>query len=532
MEVTFLNNPQYRQSVIDQKFKRSDNTPSTESSSWDARIGVVVGVDTFKGVCQVKWITDRGGLDGVKYVGNAGSSRAFGGYVPLPGSVVQVSMSGHPSKAYKGAWISGYVSADNILAAYGDLAHEYDWWPFNQASLFPLYRRDIPGAYMWRSDHGGTIRLSDGLKYRGEHASRYWDQTFLHRTFESQASALIDRGGLITWEGLQFRREKGAYESPDEVASFFKKDYYITKNATTADHLIDDWLTHLDTAGPALIPAKVESVWESASFDLLKDQFGHDSFYPELKDTDRTEVPLVNRILGAYSPTAQDDTTYGVWPVPELFDRTFTATDDGSISAEQWRDFHDVTEEQPGDFSQDVVAAGHVAGLTQTTKWFDVFTKIGKRVAKWGKDSLARSFELLTEGGIWAKIGKDQNNTSVTANTEGNVYIAITGSDLTTRTFNTKAVHLSIKTASGAEVIVDEDGNIIFENTGDIQFKYGGNLEMTDGANGHVLAAEDFLTAFDQHIHPTGVGPSGVPAILLSPQIALLTSPTVFIDRP
>ena len=47
------------------------------------------------------------------------------------------------------------------------------------------------------------------------------------------------------------------------------------------------------------------------------------------------------------------------------------------------------------------------------------------------------------------------------------------------------------------------------------------NIELGEGAMEKLILGNKFLTFFNSHTHPTGVGPSGVPVVLMSDPLHL-----------
>jgi hypothetical protein len=77
----------------------------------------------------------------------------------------------------------------------------------------------------------------------------------------------------------------------------------------------------------------------------------------------------------------------------------------------------------------------------------------------------------------------------------------------------------TMKIGSAAKVVIDGDGKKVT-----IDVDKSGKIELSEGAANHILQAEAFLDKFDNHKHPTGVGPSGPPLEPLTPQKDKLAS--------
>lgn len=84
-----------------------------------------------------------------------------------------------------------------------------------------------------------------------------------------------------------------------------------------------------------------------------------------------------------------------------------------------------------------------------------------------------------------------------------------------------------LKTKSGHELVFDDDGEVILLASGNgktsIRFTQDGGVVITaetiklcDGASEKVVLGDAFMRLFNQHVHPTGVGPSGPPNPLMS----------------
>lgn len=80
-----------------------------------------------------------------------------------------------------------------------------------------------------------------------------------------------------------------------------------------------------------------------------------------------------------------------------------------------------------------------------------------------------------------------------------------------------------IKTSSGHEITLDDDGEAILVANGNgksaIRFQQDGTVEITAekiklsaNASEKVVLGDTFMQFFNAHTHPTGVGPSGPPA--------------------
>jgi hypothetical protein len=77
----------------------------------------------------------------------------------------------------------------------------------------------------------------------------------------------------------------------------------------------------------------------------------------------------------------------------------------------------------------------------------------------------------------------------------------------------------TMKIGSAAKVVIDGGGKKVT-----IDVDKSGKIELSEGAANHILQAEAFLDKFDNHKHPTGVGPSGPPLVPLKPQKDQLAS--------
>lgn len=80
-----------------------------------------------------------------------------------------------------------------------------------------------------------------------------------------------------------------------------------------------------------------------------------------------------------------------------------------------------------------------------------------------------------------------------------------------------------LKTKSGHELTLDDDGEVVLLANGNgkssIRFEKGGGvvitaetIELGASAGQKVVLGDAFMQLFNQHTHPTGVGPSGPPA--------------------
>lgn len=77
----------------------------------------------------------------------------------------------------------------------------------------------------------------------------------------------------------------------------------------------------------------------------------------------------------------------------------------------------------------------------------------------------------------------------------------------------------TMKIGSAAKVVIDGDGKKVT-----IDVDKSGKIELGEGAANHILQSEAFLKKYDNHQHPTGVGPSGPPLEPLTPQKDTLSS--------
>jgi uncharacterized protein involved in type VI secretion and phage assembly len=79
-----------------------------------------------------------------------------------------------------------------------------------------------------------------------------------------------------------------------------------------------------------------------------------------------------------------------------------------------------------------------------------------------------------------------------------------------------------LKTKSGHELTFDDDGEVVLLANGNdkssIRFEQDGSvvikaekIKLCDSASEKVVLGDTFMSFFNQHIHPTGVGPSGPP---------------------
>jgi uncharacterized protein involved in type VI secretion and phage assembly len=80
-----------------------------------------------------------------------------------------------------------------------------------------------------------------------------------------------------------------------------------------------------------------------------------------------------------------------------------------------------------------------------------------------------------------------------------------------------------LKTKGGHELVLDDDGEVILLANGngktEIRFTQDGGVvikaetvKLGDGAQEKVVLGDAFMQVFNQHVHPTGVGPSGPPS--------------------
>lgn len=85
-----------------------------------------------------------------------------------------------------------------------------------------------------------------------------------------------------------------------------------------------------------------------------------------------------------------------------------------------------------------------------------------------------------------------------------------------------------LKTKSGHELVFDDDGEVVLLANGNgktsIRFTQDGGVVITAdtiklgaGAQEKVVLGDTFMQLFNQHVHPTGVGPSGPPTPPMSP---------------
>jgi uncharacterized protein involved in type VI secretion and phage assembly len=80
-----------------------------------------------------------------------------------------------------------------------------------------------------------------------------------------------------------------------------------------------------------------------------------------------------------------------------------------------------------------------------------------------------------------------------------------------------------LKTKGGHELVFDDDGEVILIANGNgkasIRFTQDGGIvlkaetiKLGEGAQEKVVLGDAFMQLFNQHVHPTGVGPSGPPS--------------------
>jgi uncharacterized protein involved in type VI secretion and phage assembly len=98
-----------------------------------------------------------------------------------------------------------------------------------------------------------------------------------------------------------------------------------------------------------------------------------------------------------------------------------------------------------------------------------------------------------------------------------------TGSEVPTSEGDKAAAGLSvIKTKAGHRIVLDDRGEVVILAHGgdeaEIRLTQSGEvvikatkIKLGDGAEKSLILGEDFQTLFNEHTHPTGVGPSGPP---------------------
>ena len=85
-----------------------------------------------------------------------------------------------------------------------------------------------------------------------------------------------------------------------------------------------------------------------------------------------------------------------------------------------------------------------------------------------------------------------------------------------------------IRTAAGHRIFFDDEGEIVVVANGndktEIRLTKSGEvvikadkIKLGDGASKAVILGDDFMQLFNQHMHPTGVGPSGPPTPPMQP---------------
>ena len=85
-----------------------------------------------------------------------------------------------------------------------------------------------------------------------------------------------------------------------------------------------------------------------------------------------------------------------------------------------------------------------------------------------------------------------------------------------------------LKTAGGHELVLDDDGEVVLLANGNgktsIRFAKDGGVVITAetiklgaSAGEKVVLGDAFMQLFNQHVHPTGVGPSGPPSNPMTP---------------
>jgi hypothetical protein len=85
-----------------------------------------------------------------------------------------------------------------------------------------------------------------------------------------------------------------------------------------------------------------------------------------------------------------------------------------------------------------------------------------------------------------------------------------------------------LKTGSGHELTFDDDGAVVLLRNGNgktaLRFDKDGTVTVTadkiklgDGASEKLVLGDTFRQLFNQHTHPTGVGPSGPPTPAMTP---------------
>lgn len=62
--------------------------------------------------------------------------------------------------------------------------------------------------------------------------------------------------------------------------------------------------------------------------------------------------------------------------------------------------------------------------------------------------------------------------------------------------------------------ILGQDAVVISSKTLNVK---SGTIDLLDGADAHLVRGEDLLNFYNTHTHPTGMGPSGPPVVLLPP---------------
>lgn len=119
-----------------------------------------------------------------------------------------------------------------------------------------------------------------------------------------------------------------------------------------------------------------------------------------------------------------------------------------------------------------------------------------------------------------AVITADEVDENVTVNVTPDEFVADYGSVRGFYTDNHKIIlddannKIIIKDGNNNVITLDENG-VKIESDGDVNVENAGNVILGDGATEAAILGDAFKTTYDAHTHPTGMGPSGPPAVLL-----------------